>query len=703
MSPPENSATSVVHVRNDETTPLKVGVDVGGTFTDFFVIDEEEGRTIRYKRPSTPAQPQEAILKGLGELLSLHNLPFSAVGSLFHGTTVGTNALIQRRIGKVSLVTNEGFRDLIEIGRQTRPKVYDIHQDFPTPLVPRDYRFEVPARVRADGTVVTPLDEDRLLELVPALIEGKADCVVVAFLHSFAYPEHENRAVELLRAALPDGVHVIGSASVYPEFREYERFTTAVINGALLTVMDGYLGNLISGVKELGTTVRPLISQSSGGLMSADMAKELPIRASLSGPAAGVSAVVRWAREMGYQDVITLDIGGTSSDVALIRNYEPNELSLQDVGGFPVRMPAVDVTAVGAGGGTIAWIDTDGLLKVGPQSAGANPGPACYDLGGTDATTTDANVLLGRLSNEALLGGRMPIKPELSRAAIARLAGELEMETLDTALGILKLAGGTMVKALRKVSIERGHDPSEFVLFAFGGAGPLFAIDVAREIGISTVVVPINPGLMCAEGLHFCALSNDFVGAYLGELVQSAEPAIEKLRATLADQAESWFSSEGVPADRRSVEWRAELRYRGQNFELSLPLAEDRLTGDVIEALRQSFHVEHERSYGYSAPDEVVELVSIKVKANQQIELVRPTELPESQPGQPTHSRKVIFDQIEPIDTPIYERVDLAKGQRIPGPAIIDQQDTTTLVYPGDEAFVDQWGNIIIELSREVA
>lgn len=683
--------------------PLKVGVDVGGTFTDFFVVDEEAGRTIRYKRPSTPAQPQEAILQGLGELLTLHDLPFSAVGALFHGTTVGTNALIQRRIGKVALITSEGFRDLIEIGRQTRPKVYDIHQDSPAPLVTRDCRFEVPARVRPDGTVVTPLDEDRLRGLIPALLDRKVDCVVVAFLHSFAYPEHERRAVEVLRAALPDRVHVISSASVYPEFREYERFTTAVLNGALLTVMDRYIGRLISGVKALGTMARPLISQSSGGLMSAEMAKELPIRASLSGPAAGVSAVVHWARQMGYREVITLDIGGTSSDVALIRDYEPSEVSLQDVGGFPVRMPAVDVTAVGAGGGTIAWIDKDGLLKVGPHSAGADPGPACYGLGGLDATTTDANVLLGRLSNEALLGGRMPIKPDLARKAIAGLAEKLGLETLDTALGILKLAGTTMVKALRRMSIERGHDPSKFVLFAFGGAGPLFAIDVAREIGISTVVVPINPGLMCAEGLHFCALSNDFVGTYLRELAATAGSAIKGLRDALIADAEAWFSNEKVPPDQRGYEWRAELRYRGQNFELSLPISDERLSADGIEALREAFHVAHERSYGFSMVGEIIELVSIKLKVRQKVEFVRPTELPEARQGQPTHTRRVIFDRIEPIETPIYERADLAKGQRIQGPAIIDQQDATTLIFPGDEAFVDQWGNIVIQLRREVA
>lgn len=681
---------------------LKVGVDVGGTFTDFFVRDEETGRTIRYKRPSTPTQPAQAILDGLGELLALHDLPFSAVGALFHGTTVGTNALIQRRIGKVALVTNEGFRDLIEIGRQTRPKVYDIHQDFPAPLVPRNFRFEVPARVSADGRVVRPLDEDRLRDLAPVLVDSGMDCVVIAFLHSFAYPEHERRAVDVLRQTLPESIHVIGSASVYPEFREYERFTTAVLNGALLTVMDRYIAQLISGVQALGVSTRPLISQSSGGLMSAEMAREFPIRASLSGPAAGVAAVVHWSRQMGYRDVITLDIGGTSSDVALIRNFEPSELSLQDVGGFPVRMPAVDVTAVGAGGGTIAWIDIDGLLKVGPHSAGAFPGPACYGLGGTNATTTDANVLLGRLSNEALLGGRMPIQSQLAFDAIARLANQLGLETLDTAQGILKLAGATMVKALRKVSIERGHDPSNFVLFAFGGAGPLFAVDVAREIGISTVIVPLNPGLMCAEGLHFCALSNDFVGSYLGELNAASGPEISTLRQSLMEEAQSWFTKEGVPVDQRSYDWRADMRYRGQNFELSLPLVQERVDAVDADSLRESFHAMHEQSYGFHVSDEVVELVSIKLKARQNLNVAEPVALHETAAAAPVGIRKVIFDDIEPVEAMIYERTGLAKGQRVPGPAIIDQQDATTLVYPGDDAYVDRWGNIVIELRREV-
>jgi N-methylhydantoinase A len=681
---------------------LRVGVDVGGTFTDFFAIDEDGGRTIRYKRPSTPEQPQAAILDGLRELMDLHGLPHASLQSLFHGTTVGTNALIQRRIGKVALITSEGFRDLIEIGRQVRPKVYDIHQDFPAPIVPRDCRFEVPARCRADGTVMTPLDEKRLLDLVPALIEKSIDCVVVAFLHSFAYPEHERRAVALLRDALPDGVHVIASSSIYPEFREYERFTTAILNGALLTVMDRYIGGLIEGVKVLNGAMRPLISQSSGGLMSASMAKEMPIRASLSGPAAGVSATVYWAREMGYPNTITLDIGGTSSDVALIQEYQARELSMQDIGGFPVRMPAVDVVAVGAGGGTIAWIDKDGLLKVGPQSAGAKPGPACYDQGGSDATTTDANVLLGRLSNVALLGGRMPVNPDRAEQAIGRLAEALGLATLQTALGILKLAVGTIVKALRKVSIERGHDPSQYVLFAFGGAGPLFAVDVARETGISTVVVPVNPGLMCAEGLHFCSLSNDFVASCYGELGDAGLPAAQESCHALKAAAENWFASERVAADARVFDWRVDLRYRGQNFELSLPLSE-RGIGDVgADALRTAFHAAHELAYGFSSPEETIEIVSVKLKASERIRVPSPSDLPSRTPAHPTGSRKVVFNQIEPVETPIYERSQLASGQRIIGPAIIDQQDATTLVFPGDEATVDRWGNIVIDLRQEV-
>ena len=680
---------------------LNIGVDVGGTFTDFVAKDSESGMSIYYKRPSTPADPHRAIVDGLSELLEQNNISPTSVNLLLHGTTVGTNALIQGRVGKVALVTTRGFRDLLEIGRQVRPKVYNIHEDFPAPIVPRDRRFEVPERMGADGKIHVELDEEYLKNLVPELVASGAECVVVCFLHSYVYPGHEDRAVDVLKKELPDNFYVVGSTEVYPEFREYERFMTTVLNGALLTVMAEYLNNLTKEISDLGVTVAPRISHSNGGLMSIEMARKMPVRASLSGPAAGVKAVVNAARKMKCGNIITLDVGGTSSDLTLIKDYKAAETAVQNIGGFPVRLPAIDVAAVGAGGGTIAWLDSDDLLKVGPISAGAVPGPACYNLGGVDATVTDAYVFLGRLNTTALLDGRMPIKSELATKAITDLAKSLNLEVTQAARGILQIATATVVKALRTVSIERGHDPTDFTLFAYGGAGPLLGIDVARDIGIQSVVVPSNPGMMCAEGLHHCDLMQDFVSSALFDLTPDAADGLADVCNGLERKIEDWFVQEGVQLTERNVDWTAELRYKGQNFELSLPLESGRIDAATIQRLHEDFHQSHKVSYGFCSPSEPMEIVNVKAKAiqggaDQEFRKVgsKPT-------AEPKSARDVIFDSEEITSTPIYRRSNLGVGHRLAGPAIIEQQDTTILIYPGDYGEVDRWGNLIISLGKE--
>ena len=473
---------------------LRIGVDVGGTFTDLVVTVGDENRTILHKLPSTPERPDRAIVDGVREVLAARGLAAAEVSHLAHGTTVGTNALLQRRGGRVALVTSEGFRDLLEIGRQTRPRVYDIHLDHPPPLVERALRLEVPERRLADGTVHRALDESRLREIAGIILREKVDCVVVGFLHSYAWPDHERRAVEVLSDALPDSVRIIASSSVYPEFREFERFSTAVLNGALLTTMGTYLDRLTEEVSGLGIRAEAKVSQSAGGLMSVEMARRHPIRASLSGPAAGVLGAARRAGTAGFRDIVTLDVGGTSADVSLLRDARPTEVHERTLAGFPLRLPALDVNAVGAGGGSVAWIDQDGLLKVGPRSAGAAPGPACYAAGGTEASVTDANVVLGRLNDSSLLDGMMPIDRRLAHEVVEALARELDLDGEETALGIIRVACATMVKAIRSISVERGHNPAEFALFVYGGAGPLHAIDVARELEIGTVIVPPHPG-----------------------------------------------------------------------------------------------------------------------------------------------------------------------------------------------------------------
>ena len=428
-----------------------VGVDVGGTFTDFSIAIPAQGREILHKVPSTPGAPDSAIVAGLAEALALHAIPADAVVRLAHGTTVGTNALIQRKLGKVALVTTEGFRDLLEIGRQTRPKVYDIHRDNPKVLVPRDLRFEVAERMRADGTVHRPLDKASVARVARKLLRHKVDCVAICFLHAHSFPQHEREAAAILSALLPESVAVITSSSVYPEFREYERCSTTVLNAALLTVMNAYLDRFTESVRKLGVPAEPTISQSAGGLMSVNMARRFPIRSALSGPAAGAIGAAQRASAAGHQRVVTLDVGGTSADVCLLAGGAPALVHSRNLAGFPLRLPALDVNSVGAGGGSIAWIDRDGLLKVGPHSAGAVPGPACYDRGGTEATVTDANVLLGRLSGESLLEGRMRIERALAERAVGSLARQLKLDPIETAFGIVSLA---WVKSLR---IEGGE------------------------------------------------------------------------------------------------------------------------------------------------------------------------------------------------------------------------------------------------------
>ena len=680
--------------------PIHVGVDVGGTFTDLVVTIGGENRAVLHKLPSTPERPDRAIVGGIREVLAAEGLATRDVEHLAHGTTVGTNALIQRRGGKVALVTSEGFRDLLEIGRQTRPRVYDIHLDHPKPLVERALRLEVPERRLADGSVHRPLDEARLRALAPVILREAVDCVVVCFLHSYAYPDHERRAVRILADALPDSIRIIASSSVYPEFREFERLSTAVLNGALLTTMGTYLDRLSDEVAGLGIGAEPKVSQSSGGLMSVEMARRFPVRASLSGPAAGVLGAARRAAAAGFRDVVTLDMGGTSADVSLLRDARPTEVHERTLAGFPLRLPALDVNAVGAGGGSIAWIDQDGLLKVGPRSAGAAPGPACYAAGGTEATVTDANVVLGRLNDTALLDGRMPIDRSLAREAVEALARALGLGTEETALGIIRVACATMVKAIRSISVERGHNPADFALFVYGGAGPLHAVDVARELEIGTVIVPPNPGILCADGALASGLRNDFVRTVLLPLDPDAIAAVNAARAAIADEAAAWFESEGIPDPGRSLEWSADLRYLGQNYEIQVPWSGTALDRASIVALAGAFHAAHEQQYGFASRIETIQLVSVKVKSVGALPAPPIPRLEPAPAAAPAGEREIFFEPGRPRPAPVYRRGDLAPDQAIGGPAIVEQLDTTVIAFPGDRARVDPWGNLVIALGE---
>ncbi|MDE0306760.1 MAG: hydantoinase/oxoprolinase family protein [Albidovulum sp.] len=679
---------------------MYVGVDVGGTFTDFAVNPGDGSNLLLHKVASTPDAPERAIIAGLVEIFSNSELDPSGVRLLAHGTTVGTNALIQRRCGKVALVTSLGFKDLLEIGRQTRPTVYDMHSDHPAPLTERRLRKEVPQRRLADGTAHVPLDESAVVRVAKELAAENVDCVAVCFLHSYAFPEDEKKAKELLQQNLPSGVKVIASSSVYPEFREFERFSTTVLNGALLTVVGSYLDRLCAKVARIGVDSEIKIGQSSGHLMSVRMAREFPVRASLSGPAAGVQGANRRAAAAGFDNIITLDVGGTSADVSILIGGRAVEINDRDLAGFPIKFPSLDVNAVGAGGGSIAWVGKDGLLKVGPRSAGALPGPACYDLGGGEATVTDANVLLGRLNREALLGGRMPVKPSLADAAVARLADDLGVAVEEAALGIIRVACAAMVKAIRSISIERGHDPREFSLFVYGGAGGLHATDVARDLGIREVVVPTSPGILCAEGVLNSFLAADFVTTVLTGLNSDGMKKVRRAFSDLGARMDDWFIREDVPEARRRANWTIAARYFGQNFEIPLPVDPSLENAELFKELIVSFHAAHADSYGFASETEPIQLVNVSAKA---VALRERPPLPEAAGGRESAAvgeRQTMFDEGGFIATPIFERSRLVAGQRIKGPAIIEQMDATIPIFPGCRCRVDSYGNLVMKIDE---
>jgi N-methylhydantoinase A len=676
-----------------------VGVDVGGTFTDFFAFDDTSDRIVLHKVPSTSANPAEAVISGLRELARRYKIDLSAITRLSHGTTVATNALIQRRGGKVALVVTEGFRDLIEIGRQIRPHVFSLQDDYPTPLVPRELRFEAAERITADGSAVHALDARTLPALVKAIGEAKPDACAVCLLFSFLNPAHEAMIRDALSAAHPD-MYLSISSEVQPEFREYERLSTTVLNAYLQPVIDRYLGDFAKGVAEAAPKAVLGINQSSGGLMSVDRARHFPIRTALSGPAAGAVGAIHMARLSGLPDVISLDMGGTSADVALIRHHAAGTTFNKWIEGYPARLASLDINAVGAGGGSIGWFDRDGLMKVGPQSAGAQPGPACYARGGGQATVTDANLVLGRLSPAGLLGGDMTLDEALARKAMEPLANRLGFTIERTAHGMLGIVVANMVRTIRAVSVERGHDPRAFALLPFGGAGPLHATDVAKSLGIRRCLVPLAPGILCAQGLIVSDLRETFVRTAVTPLSDTRMAAVTARMAELRAQAEAWFDTEGVEITNRITDIVLDARYVGQNFELAIALGK----ADPLphaDDIKQRFFAEHERAYGFHNPADPIEIVNFRLIA------VGKLRQPTTRPGEPRKSgkaeaesrRKVWFSADAAQDTPVYDRATLMPGDTIAGPAVIEQLDSTTLLFPGDHATVDPYLNLVVEIS----
>jgi N-methylhydantoinase A len=681
-----------------------IGVDVGGTFTDFCAVDEVTGDFRLWKRPSTPENPATAIVSGLRELAAAHGIPLQEVSRLAHGTTVATNALVQRKGCSVALVTTRGFRDLVEIGRQTRPDVYDLQRDYPDPLVPRRRRLEVTERLNAAGAVHLPLDTAEVNDAIARIREMEVEAVAVCFLFSFLNPVHERRVAEQIRAALP-GKHVSTSSAVQPEFREYERFTTTIVNAYLQPVLSSYMSSLETDLASMLPRASVGINQSSGGLMTIGRAKSFPVRTALSGPAAGVVGALQVASAVNRSNAISIDVGGTSADVAVIQDRNVKVSYGREVDGFPIRLPMVDIHTIGAGGGSIAWFEKDGLLKMGPQSAGAHPGPACYGHGGTAATLSDANLVLGRLAPN-LLDGTMKLDVDLAREAIEAIARPMRKSAEDTAKGMVAISVANMVRAIRSLSVERGHDPRDFVLMPFGGAGPMHAHDIAVAMSIREIVVPRSPGIVCAQGLVLAETKEDFSRAARAEIGDAVPPTLKEVVADLKVRAERWVASESLMMRELRYDLSFDMRYVGQNFELRVPI----LSGAVLDPgalpdaaqLKRLFFDAHDIAYSFHDPLAKVELLNARLTARAQVMSAVDAPLRKSQNVAPpaVGTRKIYFDGNQAVIAPVYRREDLLAGVQISGPAVIDQIDTTIPIFPGDRLSVHASGNLIIEVER---
>ncbi len=680
-----------------------VGVDVGGTFTDIFAIDRASGQAFVHKLPSQPHDPANAIMSGIKALAEASGLALEEIEFFSHGTTVGTNALIERRGADVALITTDGFRDLLEIGRQTRPKLYDLQADHPPPLVPRKHRFEVRERLDAGGDALIPLTPEAIEPMIDAVRASGTTACAVCLLFAFRNGAHEQALGEALQQALPH-IFVSLSSDVHPEFREFERFSTTVLNAYLQPVVAPYIEALSTRLAKTSPNAGVGINQSSGGLMSAATTARYPVRTVLSGPAAGVVGALRAAREVGRADVITLDMGGTSADVCLIREDKAGMSFSRDVSGFPVRLPMVDINTVGAGGGSIAWFDRDGLMKVGPESAGADPGPACYGKGGVKPTVSDANAVLGRLSPNGLLGGAMDLDLDAAKRAIAPTARELNMSIEHAAHGIVSIVVANMVRAIRAVSVERGHDPRDFVLMPFGGAGPLHATDVARSFGIREIIVPRDPGILCAQGLVFADRKEEFVRSTRLLVDDDGMEILSDLISALKRDTEVWFHHEAATRKLKDGQQQLttiayDMRYVGQNFELRVADFESTTSVPDIDHLKRMFFVAHDANYGFHNPDDAVEIINIRLTASVTEPEPALVGLAQAQPARSESSRAIFFEAAQSRDAAIFQRRALMPDQVIDGPAAIDQLDATTIVFPGDRAVVHATGSLVLELA----
>jgi len=675
----------------------RVAVDVGGTFTDLIVHDEESGSVAIAKTASIPADPAAAIMAALDQA----SIAPSDMAFFAHGSTVGTNALITRRLPRTAVVATEGFRDVHEIRRGTKPDLWDAYSDVAPPYVRRRDRYEVPERIDYAGNVVIEFDKEAARAVVRRIKERGYESVAITFINAYMNGEHEARMKAIMEEEAPD-VFVCTSHEILPEVFEHERFSTTIINACLAPVVSRYLSNLTDRLRDGKYQGDVLVLHSGGGVMTAEAISRNAARIAVSGPAAGAMAGAFFARQCGFDNAISLDMGGTSADISLMYGGEvrvANEWSVEF--GYPIMFPSVEIVTIGAGGGSVAWIDAGGSLRNGPQSMGADPGPAAYQRGGEEATNTDANLVLGRLNPAGLLGGAMPLDRDAAERAVAsRVAAPLGYDTVHAADAIIQVANANMADAVRLISIRRGYDPRDFCLVAFGGAGSVHAAHLARELDIPVVVIPPHPGITSALGCLLLDVRHDLFRTYLTTADRASSAALEAEFASLESEARDRLSIEGIEGDRVQLRRLMDMRYVGQWRSLTVPVSTP--LEENLDASLERFHVEHEREYAFSDREQTVEIYGLRVIG---LGLIDKPEFPKlgtmtGLDAARAGARPVYFGEAGGfLDAAVYHRLALPAGTAFDGPAIVEQMDSTVVVPPGWRATVDDYGNIVLRMT----
>ncbi len=687
----------------------RIGVDIGGTFTDLVMMNESTGELRLVKMASTPSDPSVGFLNTVERALRESGVAAANVSYNVHGTTVATNTLIEGKGARTALVATEGFRDVLEIARQIRPRLYDIFCEKPKPVIPRNRCYGVPGRLNYAGQVLSPLDEDSVRDVACRMKEAAVESVAVCLLHSYVNPSHEKRVRDLLREELP-GVFLSISSDLCPEMREYFRASTTAINAVVMPIVTRYLENLENRLARLGVGVGLHLMTSAGGVMASDVAKRDPVHLIESGPAAGVIATRYLGDLVGTRDVISFDMGGTTAKLGLVEGGNVKIAPHFEVGseavaeskgaGYPVRTPVVDLVEIGAGGGSIAWIDPGGALRVGPRSGGADPGPACYGKGQEEPCITDANLVLGRLNPDYFIGGEQALDAALAETAVGRLAGRLGLGVVETANGIIEIANANMIGAVRTISVQRGFDPRDFVLVAFGGAGPMHANGLARELGIPKVLIPMSPGVTSALGLLVSDIKHDYVRAFHQQIDSLDIELLNRSFTELAERGRDVLYSEGISEEDVTFAHYLDMRYVGQGYELKIEIPNRDLTEGDKRTVNAAFYKEHQRAYGYADDTEPTEAVALRLTAVGRIRQPRLRRL-ETGTGDPgdavKNERPVHFaERGGAVPCKVYDRYRLKSGDRIMGPAIVEEVDSTVVLHPDYQADVDLHGNILI-------